>query len=209
MLTGVALPTTTGVAGAAAAATPSALSFDASGTWTDNGTARPVMTVVNNSVFIDMSFAHRPNATGTVLDATRIQVTFPDDHNTYLGTFQGQTFLQWSNGSTWEKVYTGPMAVGVAGTWIDAIGREAATATQDRGFFTFRMDRRPNAVGFALSATTIRVRFPDDATYVGALQAPDLLTWNNGSQWRNRGTGPPPVPPGGPPGCLRSASLLC
>jgi hypothetical protein len=113
------------VAGPASAA-PSALAFDVSGTWTDDGHARPVMTVAGSGVFVDMSFAHRPNATGSVLDATRILVTFPDDHNTYLGTFLSPTFLQWSNGSTWQKVYTGPQVFDVAGVWGETNGRNGS-----------------------------------------------------------------------------------
>ena len=40
------------------------LPFDVNGPWTDNGSAKPVITTAAGAVVIDMSYAHRPSATG-------------------------------------------------------------------------------------------------------------------------------------------------
>lgn len=48
-----------------------------------------------------------------------------------------------------------------------------------------RADRpRPDALGRVISANTIVVTFPDDATHIGTLVAPDTIRWSNNSVWR-------------------------
>jgi hypothetical protein len=207
LLTGVGLGfAVAGASNASAAtgggATTNALAFDVNGLWTDNGSAKPVFTVVNNTVVIDMSFAHRPNATGSVISATSILVTFPDA-DTYIGTFQTPGFLRWSNGATWQKVYTGPTVIDLNTTWTD--GQTRHHITQVNGLLTVNMaeSHRPNGVGFAVNATTIQVTFPGDGTYSATLQAPDFVTWSNGSQWREWVDTSP-----GNPQCL-VATILC
>jgi hypothetical protein len=190
---------------ASGGATTQALQYSVNGTWTDDGRAKPKITVVSNTVLIDMSYAHRPNATGTVIDASSILVTFPDLPNTYIGTFYGPGYLAWSNGSAWQKPYTGATTIGLNENWTDGWappGRISETA----GFLSVDLTqaRRPRAYGYVVDSSTIRVTFPDAATITGTLvAAPDggLIQWSNTTQWHVW------VDPGGPgnPECL----ILC
>jgi len=209
VVTGVALVAPVAATSAAAAAPArsgtaagAALAFNVNGPWTDNGSAKPVITAVSNVLVIDMSYAHRPTATGTVIDASSILVTFPDT-GAVIGTFVAPTVLQWSNGSVWQKVYTAPMVIDLNDNWTD--GLSSHHITQVNGFITVNMsaDHRPNATGFAVGPARFLVSFPDDRnTGSATLQAPDVITWSNGSQWR-------PVPPPPPnPQCLQ-ARILC
>ncbi|MFI1172756.1 PASTA domain-containing protein [Streptomyces melanogenes] len=86
---------------AVAAATP--LVFDVNGTFTDGGSARPVITDVNDILTVDMSSQHRPTASGVVINSDTILVTFPDDA-TYSAKLQAPNIIRWSNGSTWQKL---------------------------------------------------------------------------------------------------------
>jgi hypothetical protein len=202
----IALPDA-GVA-ASAAALPatavkarSALQFDINGPWTDNGSAKPLITSVSSVLVIDMSYARRPNATGSVIDASSILVTFPDA-DTYIGTFVTPTLLRWSNGSTWRKVYHDPMLFVLQDDWTD--GRTTHLIREGNGFITVGMSsvRRPDAPAFAVDPGTFVVSFPDDPNTTSATLHPaltpgavDAITWSNGSQWRRA-----PAPPGNP-GC--------
>lgn len=160
------------------------LLFDLDGTWTDYGATRPVISTANGAVVVDMSAANRPTATGTVIDASTISVTFPDDA-TYTGRLEGTNLIRWSNGSTWEKVYTGPMLINLYGDFTDGLYRSGVW--QVNGFIDVTMtdSHRPDAHGFAISASTILITFTDDATYAGRLQAPDTINWSNGTAWRS------------------------
>jgi hypothetical protein len=186
----------TGAAGRAAipaARTASAPAPDISGTWTELGIERPAITVVNDSVFVDMSFAGRPDATGKVLDATRFLVTFPDA-GTVLGVLRTPTFLCWSNGSSWQKVFTDPQIFDLAGRWVDRSNRYVATIGQSHGCFTLGLAAPgPPGVAFATSATTIRATFPGDDRRFGTLEAPNRLDWSDGGSWRR--TLPAPTSP--------------
>ena len=42
---------------------------------------------------------------------------------------------------------------------------------------------RPTASGRVLDSTHISVSFPDDKTYTGVLQAPNVILWSNNSSW--------------------------
>jgi hypothetical protein len=180
----------------------STLQFDINGPWTDNGSAKPVITNVSSVLVIDMSYADRPNATGSVIDASSsILVTFPDD-NTYIGTFVTPTLLAWSNGSTWRKVYRDPMLFVLRDDWTD--GRTNHLIRDANGFITVGMSsvRRPDAPAFAVDPGTFVVSFPDDPNTTSATLHPaltpagaDVITWSNGSQWQRA-----PAPPGNP-GC--------
>ena len=42
---------------------------------------------------------------------------------------------------------------------------------------------RPNAHGSVVDPSTISVKFPDDKTYTGQIQAPNTIQWSNGTTW--------------------------
>src|SRR5262249_11424904 len=77
--------------------------FDLNGRYTDGVSARPRITDVSDRLTIDMSYAHRPTATGIVINASTILVTFPDDA-TYTGTLLAPGTIVWSNRSLWFKL---------------------------------------------------------------------------------------------------------
>ena len=123
------------------AARPAALlPFDINGPWTDNGSAKPVITTAAGAVVIDMSYAHRPTASGSVLDASSILVNFPDA-GPYIGTFVGPAVLRWSNGSIWQKVYTGPTAIDLNDNWTDGLTDQHVSDTN--GFIKVIIRRPP------------------------------------------------------------------
>jgi hypothetical protein len=183
VLFGVA-PAVAATAAYASPAAPAAVpAFSLNGPWTDNGTSKPVITVSSTgSILVDMSALHRPNATGTVLSSTAISVTFPDAA-TYTGTLVAPNLIRWSNGATWEKVFTGATVFNLNGDiW------SPGTSTDDsNGFLTVDMSNlnRPDAVGFVINSTTISVTFPDDATYTATIDPSGTgsLDWSNGSAW--------------------------
>ena len=77
--------------------------FDLNGTYTDGGSARPVISNVNDILTIDMSSQHRPAASGIVLSSDTILSTFPDDA-TYGAKLVAPGTIMWSNGSAWQKL---------------------------------------------------------------------------------------------------------
>src|SRR5262249_40498586 len=77
--------------------------IDLNGQWSDGGAARPVISVKNNSISIDMSASHRPNALGSLIDSSHISVNFPGDKS-YTGAIQQPNTIKWSNNSVWIKV---------------------------------------------------------------------------------------------------------
>ena len=88
--------------------------FDLNGTYTDGGSARPVIKNVNDILTVDMSSQHRPTATGVVVNSDTILVTFPDDA-TYGAKLIAPGTISWSNGSAWRKLQlvTVPNVVGL------------------------------------------------------------------------------------------------
>jgi hypothetical protein len=77
--------------------------IDLNGGWTDGSERRAVISEKRTSFTIDMSDWDRPAAHGTIVDATTIRVTFPDDQ-TYTGTLEfhrPQHRIIWSNNSIW------------------------------------------------------------------------------------------------------------
>jgi hypothetical protein len=77
--------------------------FDLSGTWASGGVARPVISVNNPFISVDMSAFDRPTATGTIVDSSDITVTFPDA-DTFTGKLQLPNSILWSNNSAWTKI---------------------------------------------------------------------------------------------------------
>jgi hypothetical protein len=111
-MAGTALFVTAGAANAQSLSTPAATAgtavvFDLNGTYSDGGSARPVISDVNDILTVDMSSQHRPNATGVVISSDTILVTFPDDA-TYAAKLQAPGTIRWSNGSTWQKTRVVP-----------------------------------------------------------------------------------------------------
>jgi hypothetical protein len=112
---------------AAIAATTPTL-FDLNGTYTDGGSARPVISDLNDILTVDMSSQHRPTASGVVINSETIIVTFPDDA-TYGAKLVAPGTIRWSNGSTWRKL--------TFATVPDVVGLSQAVATsvlQSSGF---------------------------------------------------------------------------
>ncbi len=77
-------------------------SFDVTGAWTAGGKVGPKISRSGNSLTVDMSAYHRPQAHGSVIDANTITMSFPDDA-TYTGHLQPPGTIAWSNGSSWTK----------------------------------------------------------------------------------------------------------
>jgi hypothetical protein len=76
--------------------------FDLNGSWSDGSPWIAVIYEGPSALKVDMSDFDRPNAHGTIVDASTITVTFPDDR-TYTGTLESPKTIRWSNGSTWTK----------------------------------------------------------------------------------------------------------
>lgn len=64
---------------------------------------------------------------------------------------------------------------GVAGPFISVTGNTIS--------IDMSAARRPTASGRVLDSTHISVHFPDDKTYTGVLQAPNVIHWSNNSSW--------------------------
>ena len=146
-MVGAALFATAGAANAqsrsAPANTVTAVVFDLNGTYSDGGSARPVISDVNDILTVDMSSQHRPTATGVVINSDTILVTFPDD-GTYTAKLQAPGTIRWSNGSAWQKTQLVPDVRG------DTVA-EARTVLTGSGFtvgtVSFFVDRTCNNIG--------------------------------------------------------------
>jgi len=64
---------------------------------------------------------------------------------------------------------------GVAGPSISVTGNSIS--------IDMSASHRPTASGSVLDSTHISVNFPDDKTYTGVLQAPNVIKWSNNSSW--------------------------
>lgn len=74
------------------------------GLWSAGGPQKiRIMVLSNNLLNVSMSAFHRPTAHGSILNASTITVTFPDD-KTYTGTLQPPNTIRWSNGTAWRRV---------------------------------------------------------------------------------------------------------
>jgi hypothetical protein len=76
--------------------------FDLNGSWTDGSARSAVIYEGPSSIRIDMSDYDRPDAHGSIVDASDIKITFPDD-KTYTAQVQSPNKIRWSNGSVWTK----------------------------------------------------------------------------------------------------------
>lgn len=77
--------------------------LDLNGRWTAGGPQRAVISSVSTSLTVDMTAYNRPAAHGSIVDASTITVTFPDDAS-YTGRLQAPNTIRWSNGTSWLKV---------------------------------------------------------------------------------------------------------
>ena len=77
--------------------------LDLNGRWTDGSSRSAIISVSFTFLSINMSAFGRPAASGSIVDSSSIEVTFPDDR-TYTGTLQAPNVIRWSNGSAWTKV---------------------------------------------------------------------------------------------------------
>jgi phospholipase C len=64
---------------------------------------------------------------------------------------------------------------GVAGPFVSVTGNSIS--------IDMSASHRPTASGRVLDSTHISVNFPDDKTYTGVLQAPNVIRWSNNSSW--------------------------
>lgn len=96
---------------APAATAATVVVFDLNGTYSDGGSARPVITDVNDILTVDMSSQRRPTATGVVINSDTILVTFPDA-GTFTAKLQAPDTIRWSNGSAWQKTRLVPDVIG-------------------------------------------------------------------------------------------------
>jgi phospholipase C len=69
---------------------------------------------------------------------------------------------EWANG-------------GVAGPFVSVTGNSISVDMSAL--------HRPTANGTILSSTQISINFPDDKTYTGTLEAPNVIKWSNNSSW--------------------------
>lgn len=152
------------------------------GPWTDGNPRNALIRVTGNDLKIDMSQFHRPAALGRIVGPATIAVAFPDDR-TYTGQLESGNRIRWSNGSVWRKLVRG--LIDLNGYWTDGSPRRAFIFSHDTSL-TVDMSEfgRPMATGTALDISTIRVKFPDEATHVGSLHPPDLIEWDNNSSWK-------------------------
>jgi hypothetical protein len=59
--------------------------------------------IKGQSIKINMEEFGRPNALGSVINDSTIEVTFPDDR-TYTANVEEIRKIKWSNGTVWEFV---------------------------------------------------------------------------------------------------------
>ena len=156
-------------------------SIELNGAWTDGSPRKAVISVNGDKITINMSGFNRPAARGAIVDGSTITATFPDDR-TYIGQLQAPNKIRWSNGSVWTKIVRA--LIDLSGHWTDGSGRQAIIFADDT---TLKIDmsdyHRPTAVGSIIDISTIKVKFPDDATHTGTLQPPMRIAWDNDSAW--------------------------
>lgn len=154
--------------------------LDLNGNWSAGGRQVAIATQ-GNALTIDMTAFGRPAAFGTIVDSSTITVTFPDDA-TFTGKLLAPNSIRWSNGTAWT---TGAVStvLDLNGNW-SAGGRRAVIAIQANAL-TIDMSAfgRPAASGSIVDGSTITVTFPDDKTFTGKLQAPNMIRWSNGTAW--------------------------
>ena len=114
--------------------------FDLNGTFKDNGSARPRVTVANDVLTVDLSSQNRPPAYGLVFDDHTILVIFPDISAWFRGTLVAPGTILWSNNTIWQKLPYVP----------DVIGQpmnDASAALKAGGFTVQTAQSRPICSG--------------------------------------------------------------
>ncbi|MHC9296109.1 hypothetical protein ACRCUN_26900 [Mycobacterium sp. LTG2003] len=161
--------------------TPVTTSIELNGAWTDGSPRKAVISVKGDAITINMSAFNRPAAHGAIVDGSRLTATFPDDR-TYIGELEPPNRIRWSNGSVWTKLVRA--LIDLSGRWTDGSPRHAVIFADDT---TLKIDMsdfgRPTATGSILDISTIRVKFPDEATHTGTLHPPRRIEWDNNSTW--------------------------
>jgi hypothetical protein len=154
-----------------------------SGNWGYEGKRGPYIVQTGNRIQVNMRRYNRPNATGRVINASTIEVNFPDDA-TFTGELDGQGNLNWSNGTVWNS--TG--GTNFAGAWKyqGRLGPNVNSVAKSDGTHKLKIDMRrysrPNATGTA-TGPIATVNFPDDGTFTGTLVTPSCIKWSNNTMW--------------------------
>jgi hypothetical protein len=159
-------------------------SIELNGAWTDGSPRKAVISVKADKITINMSAWNRPAAHGAIVDDSTITATFPDDR-TYIGQLQAPNKIRWSNGTVWTKVVRA--LIDLSGHWTDGSPRSAIIFAEDTSLKIDMSEyQRPAATGSIIDISTIKVKFPDEATHTGTLQPPKRIAWDNGSAWTKR-----------------------
>jgi hypothetical protein len=159
-----------------------------SGNWGYQGKRGPYVVQTGDRIQINMRRYNRPNATGRVVNASTIEVNFPDD-STFTGILDGQGHLNWSNGTVWDSTGT----TNFAGAWNyqGRLGPNVNSVAQRDGTNKLTIDmrryHRPKAKGTA-TGPIATVNFPDDGTFTGTLVTPSCIKWSNNTTWLKAGT---------------------
>jgi hypothetical protein len=77
--------------------------FDLQGQWSGGTGPGPFFSVNGNALSVDMSAFHRPTAHGSIIDASTISMTFPDDR-TNIGRLESPNAIRWSDNTLWTKL---------------------------------------------------------------------------------------------------------
>jgi hypothetical protein len=112
---------------AVAAAPQIATVIDLNGTYKDNGSGRPRITVTGDILTADLSSQNRPPATGLVFDDHTILVIFPDVSAWFRGTLVAPGTILWSSNTIWQKL---PYVPDVTGDSL----KDAVAALKAAGF---------------------------------------------------------------------------
>jgi phospholipase C len=157
--------------------------IDLKGEWASGGVAGPFISVIGNSISINMSVSHRPTASGSIVDSTHISVHFPDD-KAYTAVLQTPNVIKWSNNIVWTKVPTIETVIDLNGQWT-ASGVLGPTITVQGNSISINMSalKRPTALGRVVDSSHISVNFPDDKTNTAVLQKPGAIQWSNNLTW--------------------------
>jgi len=114
--------------------------FDLNGTYKDNGSGRPRITVSGDILTVDLSSQSRPQASGLIFDDHTILVVFPDVSAWFRGTLVAPATILWSNNTIWQKL---PYVPGVIGD----SQKDAVTALKAAGFTVKSQQQRPICSG--------------------------------------------------------------
>jgi phospholipase C len=157
--------------------------IDLKGKWASGGVAGPFISVTGNSISIDMSAAHRPTASGSIVDSAHISVKFPDD-KAYTAVLQPPNVIKWSNNAVWTKVPVIATVIDLNGQWaVGGVLGPVITVQGNSISINMAALKRPTALGTVVDSSHISVNFPDDRTYTAVLQKPGTIQWSSNSTW--------------------------